>query len=89
MPAVDGLERFYTLFEAERGFQFGLQASEIAKEILGISFAEAEEFALSVYRQFLLAHPNANAKGITEAAIRTWQSHVSAAHDAQEDPGSR
>ena len=49
----------------------------------GISYAEAEEFALSVYRQHILELPNEDTKAITEKAIRSWQSQVIVAHEGQ------
>lgn len=67
----------------ERDFKFGLQPSTLAKKTLGISYAEAEEFALSVYRQYVLSLPNDNVKEITERAIRSWQSQVIIAHKNQ------
>ena len=75
-PTRSNLEEYYRFFEKEKDFKFGLQPSTLAKKTLGISYAEAEEFALSVYRQFVLNLPNNKAKEITEAAIRNWQSQV-------------
>lgn len=57
-----------------------MQPSTLAKKTLGISYAEAEEFALSVYRQYILSLPNDNVKEITEKVIRSWQSQVIIAH---------
>ena len=56
----------------------------MAKKTLGISYAEAEEFALSVYRQYILSLPSANVKEITERAIYSWQSQVIVVHKDQE-----
>ena len=75
-PTRSNLEEYYRFFEKERDFKFGLQPSTLAKKTLGISYAEAEEFALSVYRQYVLSLPNDNVKEITERAIRSWQSQV-------------
>ena len=55
----------------------------LAKKTLGISYAEAEEFALSVYRQYILSLPNENSKIITEKVIRDWQSQVIVPHDME------
>ena len=75
-PTRSGLEEFYRLFEKERGFHFGLQPSTLAKKTLGISYAEAEEFALSVFRQYVLSLPNNNSKAITEKMINSRKSQV-------------
>lgn len=82
-PTRRGLEEYYCFFEKERKFSFGLQPSTLAKKTLGISYAEAEEFALSVYRLHILSLPNDNMKEITESAIRSWQSQVMVAHKDQ------
>ena len=79
-PTRNNLEEYYRLFEKKKDFKFGLQPSTLAKKTLGISYAEAEEFALSVYRQYILSLPNDNVKEITEKAIRSWQSQVIIAH---------
>lgn len=83
-PTRSSLEEYYCFFERERNFKFGLQPSTLAKKTLGISYAEAEEFALSVYRQYVLSLPNENVKEITEKAIRCWQSQVSVLQTNQE-----
>lgn len=75
-PTRSNLEEYYRLFEKERDFKFGLQASTLAKKTLGISYAEAEEFALSVYRQYILNLPNDNPKEIVEQVLRGWQAQV-------------
>ena len=75
-PTRSNLEEYYRLFEKEKGFQFGLQPSTLAKKTLGISYAEAEEFALSVYRQYILNLPNANTKTITTNSIISFQTQV-------------
>ena len=82
-PTRSNLEKYYRFFEKERGFRFGLQPSTLAKRTLSISYAEAEEFALSIYRQYVLSLPNDNVKEITERAIRSWQSQVIVAHKDQ------
>jgi len=47
-----------------------LEPSTLAKKMLGKSFAEAEEFALSVYRQYILQSPGGNARSITLSQLR-------------------
>ncbi|UTC88608.1 AAA family ATPase [Treponema denticola] len=87
-PTRNNLEEYYRFFEKEKDFKFGLQPSTLARKTLGISYAEAEEFALSVYRQYILSLPNDNAKEITERAICSWQSQVIIAHKDQEGVGT-
>lgn len=75
-PTRSNLEAFYCLFGKEHGFDFGMQPSTLAKRTLGTSYSEAEEFALSVYRQYILEMPNVAQKDITERAIRSWQAQA-------------
>ena len=69
-PTRNSLEDYYIFFEKERNFKFGLSPSTLAKRTLGISYAEAEELSLSIYRQYVLSLPNCNIKEITEKSIR-------------------
>jgi SpoVK/Ycf46/Vps4 family AAA+-type ATPase len=71
-PSRDDLEQWIKLFEkrnASNGFSFGYSYSTLAKKLLGRSYAEAEEFALSVYRQFVLRLPDGKPKDITQKQI--------------------
>ncbi len=66
-PTRKDLERWFVTFEKKRNFKFGLEASTLAKKMYGISYAEAEEFALAVYRQYILQPPYINdVKQITQ-----------------------
>ena len=80
-PTRNNLEEYYSFFEKTRNFKFGLQPSTLAKKTLGISYAEAEEFSLSVYREYILNLPINNLKEITEKAIHNWHSQVIATND--------
>lgn len=75
-PTRSNLEYFFTMFEKERDFRFGLQPSTLAKKALGLSYAEAEELALTIYRQYILGIPNVGAKEVTEQVLKTWQMQV-------------
>lgn len=71
-PSRSDLEKWFELFEkgnANSGFSFGFAYSTLAKKLLGRSYAEAEEFALSVYRQFILRLPNGDSKDTTEKQL--------------------
>jgi SpoVK/Ycf46/Vps4 family AAA+-type ATPase len=65
-PTRDDLRVWFERFETRSGFNFGLEPSTLANRLFGKSFAEAEEFALSVYRQYVLRLPRADAKSITD-----------------------
>lgn len=75
-PTQQGLEEYYRFFEKERGFQFGVQEGLLAEKTVGVSYAEAEEFALSVFRQYVLSLSNGDATEITEKVLQGWQSQA-------------
>jgi uncharacterized protein YegL len=71
-PSRADLEKWFSLFEKKNsynGFTFGLAASTLAKKLLGRSYAEAEEFGLSVYRRFILRLPDGRPKDITRKEL--------------------
>ena len=67
------MEAFFHLFQRQRNFEFGLQVSTLAKRSFGLSYAEAEELALEIYRQYILNLPNVEAKDITSQVLKLWQ----------------
>ena len=69
-PTRANLEKWFVLFEKRMNFSFGLATSTLAKKLYGKSYAEAEEFALSVFRQYILNGPSAKAKNITNMQLR-------------------
>lgn len=73
-PTRSNLEYFFQMFEKERAFRFGLQPSTLAKKAYGMSFSEAEEVALTIYRQYVLGIPNSNEKEISERVLGLWRS---------------
>ncbi len=75
-PTRANLEYFFKMFEKERAFKFGLQPSTLAKKALGVSYAEAEELALTIYRQYVLGIPDIKEREITERVIASWQTQV-------------
>jgi len=71
-PSRLDLEKWFELFEkryVHNGFSFGYANVTLAKKLLGKSYAETEEFALSVYRQFVLQLPDGKSKDITQKQL--------------------
>ena len=71
-PSRMDLEKWFYLFEkknSQNGFTFGLAPSTLARKLLGRSYAEVEEFGLSVYRQFVLRFPDGNPRSITQREL--------------------
>lgn len=71
-PSRADLEKWFYIFEKKNscnGFTFGYSPSTLAKKLLGRSYAEAEEFGLSVYRQFILRLPDGKPRDITHKEL--------------------
>jgi len=71
-PSRSDLEAWFQQFEqrnSHSGFSFGYSYSTLARKLLGRSYAEAEEFGLTVYRQFILRQPDGKAKDITQRQL--------------------
>ncbi len=75
-PSRRDLEMWFKQFESRIGFNFGFEPSTLAKKLLGKSYAEAEEFALSVYRKYILKIPNGNIKEITQNELSLYLAGV-------------
>lgn len=75
-PTRAKLELWFSKFEKRIGINFGIASSTLAKKMLGRSFAEAEEFALSVYRQYVLRMPEGNITEIAQNELKLWESQV-------------
>jgi AAA+ superfamily predicted ATPase len=75
-PTRSNLEEWFVKFEKNKGFQFGLQPSTIAKKLLGLSYAEVEDVALTIYKQFVLCQSESTAKEISERVLRLWSAQV-------------
>jgi AAA+ superfamily predicted ATPase len=75
-PTRRNLELWFSQFEKRNNFNFGLAIGTLAKKLLGKSYAEAEEFALSVYRQYILKSPDVKAKNITDVQLNLLLSQI-------------
>jgi len=71
-PSRAKLELWFSKFQERTDFRFCLETSTLAKGLLGRSYADAEEFALSVYRQYVLRLPDADARAITSAQLELY-----------------
>jgi len=76
-PTANDLELWLSQFEKHNKFKFDVGINSMAKMLVGKSYAEAEEFALSVYRQYILHQPNADTKNITENQLKLYSSEIS------------
>jgi SpoVK/Ycf46/Vps4 family AAA+-type ATPase len=71
-PTRSNLEKWFAIFEKEKDFDFGIEPSTLAKRMIGYSYAEAEELALEIYRQYVLQLPNKSTRGISEKVLKLW-----------------
>jgi len=76
-PSRKDIERWFMLFIKKYKFDFDIEVSTLAKRMLGLSYSEIEEFALSVYRQYVLNQPSGQAKNITNEQLKMlWKPGV-------------
>lgn len=71
-PTRSNLEKWFASFERKMNFSFGLEASTLAKKLYGKSYAEAEEFALSIYRKYILGSCEKKPKQITNEQLKLF-----------------
>ncbi len=71
-PTRTNLEHWFSTFEKKMNFSFGLEPSTLAKKLYGKSYAEAEEFALSVYRKYILRSPAVKSKTVTNEQLKLF-----------------
>jgi SpoVK/Ycf46/Vps4 family AAA+-type ATPase len=74
LPTQAALTEWFEKFERRINASLNYSPSELAKKLYGSNFAEAEEFAVSAYRQYILEQPNANMREIVSQALKEWSS---------------
>lgn len=84
-PTKNDLEMFFEHFKDEREFEFGILSNTLARKTLGLSYAEAEELALEIYRQYILNIPRADSKEITNQVLELWQTQKVNNDDEKEE----
>jgi len=84
-PTRDNLELFFTYFQKEKEYKFGISPSTLAKKTLGLSYAEAEELALEIYRQYVLNISENSSKEITSQVLKLWQTQRMYSKEQKED----
>ena len=58
------------------GVNFGYEPETLAKHLLGLNFAEAEEFCLGVVRRAVLDMKTENAKQLTQLKLEQWKGRL-------------
>jgi SpoVK/Ycf46/Vps4 family AAA+-type ATPase len=72
LPTHKQLASWFAKFESRIKQSLGHSPDALAKKLAGSNFAEVEEFAASVFRQFVLNQPAAEMKKIVTETLKTW-----------------
>jgi len=71
-PTQAALTELFDKFERRIKVSLDYSPSDIAKKLRGANFAEAEEFATTVYRQYVLEQPNVKMREIIIQSLKDW-----------------
>lgn len=83
LPTQAALTEWFEKFERRINTSLNYSPSNLAKKLLGSNFAEAEEFALSVYRQYILEQHNANMREIVVQSLKDWETRSASVKNAE------
>jgi len=75
-PSRAQLTHFIESIAERTQIGFGLAPETLAKHLLGLNFAEVEEFCLSVVRRAVLDQKTQNAKAITQRKLEQWRDRL-------------
>lgn len=70
LPTRVNIINWLEMFQKRHKIRFELSGETIAKKIIGINYAELEEFGLAVLRQYILSLPDSNIKEIINSEIK-------------------
>lgn len=73
-PEEENIFQWFEMFEKKYSIDFGPQKDLLKKELVGLSFAEIEEFALSIIRRLILDQPNTEISKIVYDLLPDWKS---------------
>lgn len=71
-PTQARLTEWFEKFERRIKVSLGYAPGILAKRLFGASFAEVEEFGMTVFRQYVLGQPNADMKDIVSQNLQSW-----------------
>ena len=80
-PTRDQLVHFIASIEQRCAVNFGYQPATLAKYLLGLNFAEAEEFCLGIVRRAVLDMKTENAQQATKLKLRQWKERLKPAKE--------
>lgn len=76
-PAKSDIQEYLSRFEGRFGKSLGVPLTTVAQKLEGNSFGEIEEFAIDIYRRWVLSQPNENIKAITSSRLKQLESRYS------------
>jgi hypothetical protein len=74
MPTRERIENWFVLFEKRNKLNFGFAPSTFAKKLLGLNFAEIEDFGITILRKYVLNQPDLDLKSIVNKEFTNLQS---------------
>lgn len=72
-PTRETLAEWFVQFEKRIKAPLGYAPQTLARKLQGASFAEAEEFGLSIFRRYVLEQPGSDMKRITARTLNSWK----------------
>lgn len=75
-PSKQGVFQWVDRFETQFNQPLGYSHTYLAEQLKEVSFAELEEFWLTVKRRYVLSLPDANVKSILKTCLSEWKFRV-------------
>lgn len=76
IPTREQLTKFIASIEQRCNVNFGYAPETLAKQLLGLNFAETEEFCLGVVRRAVLDMKTDNAQQVTKLKLEQWKNRL-------------
>lgn len=87
-PKQAEVERFFIVATERFGFPLGMQPKTLAKRLVGLSFAELEDFVGDVARRYVLSLPEADVRQIVNARLKQWEHRIGPVKSSSSTPAS-
>lgn len=81
MPTQQQIEEWFKRFEKRTGHKLGLTPRYLAERLMGLSFAEIEEFGTDIVRRITLSGPDADTKKIAQQVLSQWMKRATVKTD--------
>jgi len=78
-PTREQLTQYIASIGERCGVKFGYESATLAKHLLGLNYAEAEEFCLGVVRRAVLDMKTENAQQIIKLKLEQWKGRMKSA----------